>query len=60
VNGNLLGDAPAGWRLAEGSTTSIHPDIALDGRGEPHANDARSGEGYSDHLPVRIELVRVP
>jgi predicted extracellular nuclease len=60
VNGALLGEAPAGWRLVEGSTTSIHPDFALDGRGEPHGYDARSGEGYSDHLPVRVELQRVP
>ncbi len=60
VNGNLLGDAPSGWRLVPGSTTSIHPEFALDERGQPHSYDARSGEGYSDHLPVRIELERVP
>jgi predicted extracellular nuclease len=58
VNGNLLAEGRSGWRFVPDSVASVHPDFLLD-RGVPQAYDAGSGEGYSDHLPVRIELERV-
>lgn len=36
------------------------PEFAIDAEGNPLGWNARSGSGYSDHLPVRIRLALVP
>ena len=46
-----------GWRLERGSVGSFHPGYLLQG-GRPNAWESRDGSGYSDHLPVRLRLVR--
>lgn len=46
-----------GWRLERGSMGSFHPAYLLSG-GRPNSWNTSSGGGYSDHLPVRLRLVR--
>jgi endonuclease/exonuclease/phosphatase family metal-dependent hydrolase len=46
-----------GWKLERGSVGSFHAPYMLSG-GRPNSWDARDGSGYSDHLPVRLKLVR--
>jgi endonuclease/exonuclease/phosphatase family metal-dependent hydrolase len=46
-----------GWRLERGSVGSFHSEYLIDG-GRPDSWDGRDGSGYSDHLPVRLRLVR--
>ena len=46
-----------GWHLERGSVGSFHAPYMLTG-GRPDSWDARDGSGYSDHLPVRLTIVR--
>lgn len=46
-----------GWRLERGSVSSFHAPYMIS-NGRPDSWDGRDGSGYSDHLPVRLRLVR--
>jgi hypothetical protein len=46
-----------GWHLERGSVGSFHAPYMLTG-GRPDSWDSRDGSGYSDHLPVRLTIVR--
>jgi endonuclease/exonuclease/phosphatase family metal-dependent hydrolase len=45
-----------GWEFQAGRVASFPP--LCDGNGRPAAWDVRTDKGYSDHLPVSVELVR--
>jgi len=53
-------DGRAGWRLAAGSVESVADPRFLGPGGAPRSWSSETGAGYSDHLPVRLTLTRVP
>jgi predicted extracellular nuclease len=59
LSGSLL-DGRAGWRLASGSVESVADPRFLGPGGAPRSWSSETGAGYSDHLPVRLRLTRVP
>ncbi len=56
LSGNMRPGGEAPWQLVPGSMGAVAPGFLLTGAGQPNSYDVRSGEGYSDHLPVRLRL----
>jgi len=55
LSGDLRPGGESRWQVIPGSIGSAVLDAMLDDRGRPQAWRANRG-GYSDHLPVRVEL----
>ena len=60
VSANLREGGESPWRLVRNSTVTFHPDYMLTSSGTPLKFSQSNLTGYSDHLPVIIQLERAP
>ncbi len=56
LSGNMRPGGEAAWQLVPGSMGALAPDFLLTAAGLPDSYDVDRGEGYSDHLPIRLRL----
>ncbi len=60
VSANLREGGESPWRLVRNSTVTFHPDYMLNSYGTPLKFSQSNLTGYSDHLPLIIQLERAP
>ena len=56
VSGDMRPGGEARWQVIPRSVGSMAFEAMLDGQGEPREWRSDQNAGYSDHLPVRVEL----
>ncbi len=58
LSGNMRPGGEAALRWAPGTMATVRPAFLLGRSGAPLSYDINSGEGYSDHLPIRLTLLQ--